>query len=83
MASNDEDNGGLKKGFEKDVFDNFRKMENYKCMFDPFYFIQNYMIINEPSLGDVKFELFPYQKKIIEGFNDHKDVILLCGRQMG
>lgn len=79
----DDDNGGLKKGFEKDVYDNHRKMEIAKCMTDPFYFIENYMIINEPSEGDVKFKLYPYQKKIVDGFYKHKDVILLCARQMG
>lgn len=81
--SGDDNNGGLKKGFEKDIFDDFRKIENFKCMIDPFYFIENYMIINEPSSGDVKFILYPYQKKIIEGFYNYRDVILLCGRQQG
>lgn len=72
-----------KKGFEKSSYNEYREMEIAKCILDPFYFIENYVIVNEPSKGDVPFILFPYQRKIINGFANFKNVILMCGRQQG
>lgn len=80
---NNDEITGQKKPFEKDIYDNERKLELAKCMMNPIYFIENYVVVNEPSRGDMLMELFPYQEKIIKGFYEHKKVILMCGRQQG
>ena len=79
----DEEDSGLKKPNAISSYDLYRKKEMLKCIQDPMYFIQNYVIVNEPSVGDVLFNLYPYQKDIIKGFYEHKKVILMCGRQQG
>lgn len=81
--SYDDDSSGQKKAGEKGKYDNNRKLEIAKCMSDPMYFIKNYVYVNEPSHGDMLMDLFPYQEKIINGFANHKNIILMCGRQQG
>lgn len=85
MAFNNNDDGNPleKKGYQKDMFDQFRKNELIKCAKDPMYFIRNYVRVESTELGDIPFEPYEYQKEIIEGFHTHKNTVCLVGRQMG
>jgi hypothetical protein len=53
------------------------------CATDPIYFITNYVYIKSVEHGSIKFKLFPYQKEIIETFNENRFNVLLAARQMG
>ena len=57
-----------------------------KCAEDPVYFINNYCYIQsqDPKLpGKIKFNLRPYQEKIIRSLHKNRFNILMVGRQSG
>lgn len=80
---NDDGNPLEKKGYQKDMFNKFRKDELIKCAKDPMYFVKNYVKVESTELGEVPFEPYPYQEEIIKGFHEHKNTICMVGRQMG
>jgi len=49
----------------------------------PLYFMRNFLMIQHPVRGAIKFEPYEYQVRLIEAYNDHKDVIAMLPRQMG
>jgi len=53
-----------------------------KCTNDPIYFMKNFVKIQTEG-GAKLFEPYYYQEEMIQGFNDNKNVIALCGRQLG
>lgn len=54
-----------------------------KCANDPIYFISNYCYIQNQVDGKVKFNLRPYQKRIIDSLHKNRFNVLLIGRQCG
>ena len=52
-----------------------------KCIQDPVYFIGEYCSIQHPVNGRVKFDLFDFQKKLIETYNNYRYAIALLPRQ--
>lgn len=54
-----------------------------KCSKDPIYFIINYCFTNNQELGEVRFNLRPYQKEIVKSFKNSNFTILMIGRQAG
>jgi hypothetical protein len=54
-----------------------------KCMNDPIYFIKNYIYVVHPDRGVVKFDLFPYQERMINAYHNNRQVIFLTARQQG
>lgn len=61
------------------------KDEWMKCANDIFYFIENYGYVRTQEKGIVKFQLFDYQKEIIQHILDpnHKCLAILKARQLG
>lgn len=57
--------------------------ELIKCKRDPIYFMQNYVYIQHPVRGKVKFDLYPYQIDMVKQLNSNKFNILKVGRQQG
>ena len=57
--------------------------EFVKCSQDPLHFIENYVKIVHVDRGIVKFELYPFQRKLIEGFENNRFVICKLARQSG
>ena len=69
-----------------DVQQNWTKqnVEEYtKCMEDPTYFIQNYVKIVSIDEGLVSFDLWDFQKKIIDTFHNNRFTICKLPRQSG
>ena len=69
-----------------DVQQNWTKqnVEEYaKCMEDPTYFIQNYVKIISIDEGLVSFDLWDFQKKIINTFHNNRFTICKLPRQSG
>lgn len=59
------------------------KSEYAKCMHDPVYFIKKYCWIQHPQRGRMKFNLYPFQERMIPQFVKHNRVIILKSRQLG
>lgn len=58
-------------------------IEIKKCMDDPVYFAERYMKIVNVDTGLQTIKLYPYQKKLIKGINEHRNSIILSCRQSG
>jgi hypothetical protein len=54
-----------------------------KCKDSPEYFIKNYVQIIHVDRGLVPFDMYPYQKDMIQKFNDNRFVICKMPRQTG
>ncbi len=66
---------------EKFTDDNVRELA--LCAQDPVYFIDNYCWVQHPIRGKVKFELYDYQKELINCYHENRYSINMLGRQMG
>jgi hypothetical protein len=60
-----------------------QELEFLRCALDPVYFIQNYVYITHPTQGKQKFTLFDYQVDMIRTYNDYRQVVSMCSRQLG
>ena len=58
-------------------------LEYARCMKDPAYFARNYVKIISLDQGLVNFNLYPYQEKMFEHFNNNRFSIVLACRQSG
>ena len=58
-------------------------LEYQKCMRDPAYFARTYIKIINLDEGLVPFDLYPYQEKMFNHFNDNRFSIVLACRQSG
>ncbi len=69
---------GFHHGFTKE-----QVSEMIKCTHDPIYFIENYVYIEHPTKGSIKFKLFEFQKNLIKVYQGHNRTISLLSRQSG
>ena len=69
---------GVESSFTKEEI-----LEYKKCMNDPCYFARKYIKIISLDEGLVPFELYPYQEKMFDHFNDNRFSIVLACRQSG
>ena len=59
-------------------------VEEYrKCMEDPQHFIENYVKVIHVDKGLIRFDMYPYQKKMINSFINDRFVICKMPRQTG
>lgn len=58
-------------------------IELKKCADDPVYFAENYMKIVNVDKGLMQIQLYPYQKRILQGLKDNRMNIILSCRQSG
>ena len=63
---------------QKKIIEEFKK-----CSRDPVHFICNYIKVTHPVRGLVKFELYPFQKRIIKNLGEHRFNMLRKFRQAG
>ena len=54
-----------------------------KCQADPVYFIKTYVYVQHPTKGKVKFDLYPYQEKMIRAYQAGRYTVVLSARQTG
>ena len=59
------------------------KQEFLKCKNDPVYFTSNYIKVTHPVRGLVKFDLYPFQRRLISEFKSNRFNILRKFRQAG
>ena len=63
-------------------YSNLQIDELRKCANDPIYFIKNYVNIQHPTKGKIKFKLYDYQEKYIRAMHRSRLVISMQSRQM-
>ena len=49
----------------------------------PMYFMENFLQIQHPTKGEMPFEPYPYQERLIEAYNSHRFSISMLPRQTG
>ena len=86
MAVNKEsyrDNLLLKKVGVEHKYTEQQVQEYIKCSKDPVYFCMNYIKIVNVDEGLIKFNMWNFQKEMLELFRDNRFVITKCPRQVG
>ena len=76
-------NPNLKKANTKTEFTKKQIEEIAKCMENPIYFIENYIKIVTLDKGLVPFEMYNFQKEMVDTFHDNRFVICKLPRQSG
>jgi len=69
---------GVQHGWTEDDIREYKR-----CMDDPAYFARNYVKIISLDQGLVPFNLYPYQERMFEHFNNNRFNIVLACRQSG
>jgi hypothetical protein len=59
------------------------KQEFLKCAKDPVYFMKKYYWIQHPQRGRIQFNLFPFQEKVLNLFQNKEYLIINKSRQLG
>jgi len=75
-----------KRAHQKVKFSESQISELNKCMdpkTGPLYFCKNYCMIQHPTKGSMKFEMFPYQEGLVATYHDNRFAIAMLPRQTG
>ncbi len=59
------------------------KSEYKKCLESPAYFAKNFCMIQHPTKGRIKFDLYSFQEKTLYQIQTHRHNIILKARQLG
>jgi hypothetical protein len=73
----------IKTPYKKEKYTTEQIQELAKCTMDPQYFIENYIWIQHPVKGRMKFNLFDFQRGLLDAYHNHRYSIALISRQMG
>lgn len=76
-------NPKLKAANVKIDFTQDQVIEYARCASDPIYFIKNYVKIVNVDKGLIPFEMWPFQEKMVETFNNNRFSICKLPRQVG
>ena len=69
------DSEQIKKANKKHKYTKEQVLQLEKCMnpkTGPLYFMKTFMKIQHPVKGEMPFEPFPYQERLIESYNNHR-----------
>jgi len=85
MATTDQylGNPNLKKAHTPSRFTKKQIQEVMKCLESPKYFIENYLKIVTIDKGLVPFEMYDFQRKMVDTFHDNRFTICKLPRQSG
>tara|TARA_R100001443_G_scaffold59845_2_gene70149 strand:+ start:2868 stop:4442 length:1575 start_codon:yes stop_codon:yes gene_type:complete len=59
------------------------RQEYLKCASDPIHFMKKYCNIQHPQRGRILFQLFPFQEKVLNLFQENPYSMVLKARQLG
>lgn len=76
-------NNNVKADGVAEQWDAYKVAEYKKCMESAEYFARNYIKVIHLDKGLVPFNLYPYQEKMFQHFNDNRFSIVLACRQSG
>ena len=75
-----------KKAHAKIKFTEHQILELNKCMdpkSGPLHFCKNYCMIQHPTKGSMRFEMFPYQEGLVKTYHENRFAIAMLPRQTG
>lgn len=81
--ANDIDFTLVKPAHTKTSYTPAQMREVARCARDPIYFMEKYMWIQHPTKGKIRFEAYPYQRRLIDVYWNHTSSIALLPRQSG
>ena len=73
----------VKRPHQSEKYSNDQIQEIARCIQDPVHFIAEHCSIQHPTKGRVSFELFEYQKRLIDTYDNYRYSIALLPRQTG
>lgn len=73
----------VKKAYTVETFTQEQIQEIAKCSNDFLYFATKYVYVIHPTRGKVLFEPYDYQFDMLRSFTDYRQLIFMCGRQLG
>lgn len=76
----------IKKAYRKVKYTKKQIDELTKCMdpvSGPRYLLENFMWIQHPTKGRMKYEPYPYQEELIDVYHNYRKSINMLGRQLG
>lgn len=73
----------VKKAYSITKYTSAQLEQLARCLDNPTYFIENFTYIQHPKQGKLRFDLFPYQREMIDVMHNNRKSIFLTGRQMG
>ena len=73
----------IKKPHRSETFSKKQLKELQHCYDDPAYFLQTYCLIQHPILGRIKFNLYDYQRDLIDVYHNNRYSIAMLARQTG
>ena len=84
MPSLTEEQGGkIKPSGHKQNYEQWHIREILKCKQDAIYFSRNYVMIQNPVLGAMKFDLYDYQESLMDVYQNSRLSIAMLSRQCG
>jgi hypothetical protein len=75
-----------KKAYSKSKYTDKKLLDLKKCAdkdIGYLYFMKNFMWIQHPTKGRMKFKPYEYQERLLETYNDNRFAIAMCARQTG
>ena len=76
-------NPQIKKAFATDEYTPEMVMLVARCARDPIYFMKNFIKVQHPVKGTVKFDMYDYQERFVEAMHNNRFTITLQPRQCG
>ena len=76
----------VKSAYSKELYDQDMLREFQQCcdpIDGPMFFMKQYVRIQHPTRGGIKFVPFDYQEDLVKNYNEHRYSINMLGRQMG
>ena len=76
----------VKRANKKHKYTKEQVIQLEKCMDEktgPLYFMKTFMKIQHPTKGEMSFNPYPYQERLIESYNSHRFSISMLPRQTG
>ena len=80
------DSEQIKKAHKKHKYNKTQVEQLEKCMdpkTGPLFFMETFMRIQHPTKGEMAFHPYPFQKRLIEAYNDHRFSVAMLPRQTG
>lgn len=83
MAKNTTDFQKLKQPNQPISYTKEQLQELVSCAKDPLYFMEKYMFVQHSVKGKIPFKAYEFQKKLVYGYNNYRNVICMIPRQSG
>ena len=72
-----------KTPYKREEYTTDQLLELAKCAQDPKYFLTEHCYIQHPTKGRMKFELYDYQRSLVDVYHENRYSIAMLARQMG